>query len=89
MEYEVVGFRMHLSERTTTDYEHDGELGDRTRCEIRSDARILATTLGRPVDIYSSDGILLEQIAAEETCEVCCQPECLGCEEDQESEMYI
>ncbi len=57
---------MHLSERTTADYEDRGAVGDRTRREIREDARILATTLGRSVEIYSSDGIMFEQVHAEE-----------------------
>ena len=64
--YTVNGRSMHLSKRTTLDYEHRGELGDRTRRGVHEDARILATMLGRSVEIYSSDGIMFEQIHAEE-----------------------
>lgn len=64
--YAVNGRNMHLSERTTADYEHRGELGDRTRRGIHEDARILATQCGRSVDIYSSDGIMFAQIHADE-----------------------
>jgi hypothetical protein len=66
VDYTVSGRSVTLSEATDADYQDRGSRGYETRREIRRDAQILADTLGKSVEIYSSDGIVYEQISPSE-----------------------
>lgn len=64
IEYSVTGHTMTLSETTTAAWDSDGPTHDETRREVLRDAAIVARSLGGSIDVYTSDGIMLEHVHA-------------------------
>ena len=60
------GRSLRLSKAQTRIYENHSALGDDMRHKAKSAARVRANKTGKPVTIYSNDGITFEQVHPDE-----------------------
>lgn len=60
--YSVNGSTMTLDDATSEAWADKTEQGDRVGREVKRDARTISREIGKPVDIYSSEGVCLDVV---------------------------